>query len=74
MRFTLGHESAAGWHVFDGHSMRTFYVNMKTREEAEAYVKARNVIERERQERDQKEAELAANLRRDFGGGKRFAA
>jgi len=56
MRFVLGHESAAGWHVLDGRRMRAFYVNADGREDALAFVEALNVIEDTLVKRERNEA------------------
>ena len=45
MRFTLGEETAAGFHVFDGLRMKTFYYAAGSRKGAQTYVGTRNIIE-----------------------------
>lgn len=60
MRFALGHESAAGWHVLDGRNMSVAYFNADSEAAAQAYVEFRNVIDgiRMQQLRDEAHAKV----------------
>ena len=60
-RFTLGSEFAVGWMIFDGINMSTHYYGAETKEEAQAYVDYRNLIDtiRLRQLRDEARAKVA---------------
>ena len=59
-RFTLGSEFAVGWMIFDGINMSTHYYGAETKEETQAYVDYRNLIEniRLRQLRDEAHAKV----------------
>ncbi len=61
-RFTLGHESAAGWHVLDGIRMRTFYVDAENKGQAQDIVDALNVVDSIRTRRERDEARARAEF------------
>ena len=69
MRYTIAGQSAAGFIILDGLRMRTFYYDARGKEEAQAYVGVRNLIERLRVDAEAQAATAGAALMREFMEG-----